>query len=35
VFTNKGKIVEQAAPEGFFNHPASERARAFLDQIIH
>jgi len=35
VFMNEGKIVEQAAPEDFFNHPASERARMFLDQIIH
>jgi ABC-type polar amino acid transport system ATPase subunit len=35
VFMNEGKIVEQAAPENFFNHPASERARTFLDQILH
>ena len=35
VFMNEGKIVEQAAPEEFFNHPTSERARTFLDQIIH
>jgi polar amino acid transport system ATP-binding protein/general L-amino acid transport system ATP-binding protein len=35
VFMNEGKIVEQAAPEQFFNHPKSERARTFLDQIIH
>jgi polar amino acid transport system ATP-binding protein/general L-amino acid transport system ATP-binding protein len=35
VFMNEGKIVEQAAPEDFFHHPASERARTFLDQIIH
>jgi ABC-type polar amino acid transport system ATPase subunit len=35
VFMNEGKIVEQAAPEEFFNHPKSERARTFLDQIIH
>jgi ABC-type polar amino acid transport system ATPase subunit len=35
VFMNDGKIVEQAAPEEFFNHPRSERARTFLDQIIH
>ena len=35
VFMNEGKIVEQAAPEDFFNHPTSERARSFLDQIIH
>jgi polar amino acid transport system ATP-binding protein/general L-amino acid transport system ATP-binding protein len=35
VFMNEGKVVEQAAPEEFFKHPKSERARAFLDQIIH
>ncbi|MEH2557395.1 ABC-type polar amino acid transport system ATPase subunit [Bradyrhizobium algeriense] len=35
VFMNEGKIVEQAAPKDFFNHPASERARTFLDQILH
>jgi len=35
VFMNEGKIVEQAAPEEFFNHPRTERARVFLDQIIH
>jgi general L-amino acid transport system ATP-binding protein len=35
VFMNEGKILEQAAPEEFFNHPKSERARTFLDQIIH
>ncbi len=35
VFMNEGKIVEQAAPGDFFNHPTSERARTFLDQIIH
>jgi len=35
VFMNEGKVVEQAAPEEFFKHPKSERARIFLDQIIH
>ena len=35
VFMNQGQIVEQAAPEDFFNHPKSDRARTFLDQIIH
>jgi polar amino acid transport system ATP-binding protein/general L-amino acid transport system ATP-binding protein len=34
VFMNQGQIVEQAAPEDFFNHPKSDRARTFLDQII-
>src|SRR5947208_1808858 len=35
VFMNEGKVVEQAAPKEFFEHPKSERARTFLDQIIH
>ena len=35
VFMNEGKVVEQAAPEEFFKNPRSERARTFLDQIIH
>ncbi|WP_283817180.1 amino acid ABC transporter ATP-binding protein [Bradyrhizobium agreste] len=35
VFMNEGRVVEQAAPEEFFENPKSERARAFLDQIIH
>ena len=35
VFMNEGKIVEQSAPQDFFNHPASVRARTFLDQILH
>ncbi|GLR83659.1 amino acid ABC transporter ATP-binding protein [Bradyrhizobium iriomotense] len=35
VFMNEGKVVEQAAPQEFFSNPKSERARTFLDQIIH
>jgi polar amino acid transport system ATP-binding protein/general L-amino acid transport system ATP-binding protein len=35
VFMNEGKVVEQAVPEEFFKNPKSERARTFLDQIIH
>jgi ABC-type polar amino acid transport system ATPase subunit len=35
VFMNEGKVVEQAAPAEFFGHPKSERAKTFLDQIIH
>ena len=35
VFMNEGKVVEQAPPAEFFKHPKSERARTFLDQIIH
>jgi ABC-type polar amino acid transport system ATPase subunit len=35
VFMNQGQVVEQAAPVEFFSRPKSERARTFLDQIIH
>ncbi len=34
VFMDKGEIVEDAAPEQFFNNPRSERTRAFLSQIL-
>jgi polar amino acid transport system ATP-binding protein/general L-amino acid transport system ATP-binding protein len=35
VFMNEGRILEQSEPEEFFDHPKSERARIFLEQIIH
>ena len=35
VFMNEGKILEQGKPGEFFHRPASERARTFLEQIIH
>jgi len=35
IFMDKGRIVEQGAPEAFFSAPQTERARYFLDQIIH
>ena len=31
VFLEGGSILEQAAPEIFFHHPSTERARQFLD----
>ena len=34
VFMEAGRIVEVAPPETFFTNPASERCRAFLDQIL-
>ena len=34
LFMDAGRIVEDAAPAAFFSAPASERARAFLDQLI-
>jgi polar amino acid transport system ATP-binding protein/general L-amino acid transport system ATP-binding protein len=35
VFMDRGSIVEEAEPETFFRAPRSERAKAFLNQIIH
>src|SRR3954469_176127 len=34
VFMADGQLVEQAAPEEFFAHPRSERARDFLSKIL-
>ncbi len=33
VFMADGIIVEEGSPEEFFDHPASQRARDFLDSI--
>jgi ABC-type polar amino acid transport system ATPase subunit len=33
-FMDQGRILEQAKPEQFFDHPSSARARSFLEQII-
>ncbi len=33
VFMADGRIVEEGAPDAFFDHPTTERARAFLDSI--
>ncbi|ANY70699.1 polar amino acid ABC transporter ATP-binding protein [Paenibacillus sp. BIHB 4019] len=33
VFMDDGQIVEEAAPEVFFDHPATERARRFLNKL--
>jgi len=35
IFMDTGRIVETAAPEDFFSRPQTERARAFLSQILH
>jgi glutamate transport system ATP-binding protein len=35
VFIDGGRIVEQAPPEEFFANARSERAREFVDKIIH
>ena len=34
VFMDEGRIVEQAAPDQFFSHPESHRAKDFLSKIL-
>jgi ABC-type polar amino acid transport system ATPase subunit len=34
-FIDGGKIVEEGPPEEFFNNTKSERAKEFVDKIIH
>lgn len=35
IFMDKGEIVEQAAPDDFFDRPQNERTKLFLSQILH
>ena len=35
IFMDEGQIVEQNAPENFFNNPKSERTKLFLSQILN
>jgi glutamate transport system ATP-binding protein len=35
VFMADGRIVEEAAPDQFFNNPRSDRAKDFLAKILH
>ena len=35
VFIDEGRIVEEGPPEEFFRAARSERAREFVDKIIH
>jgi len=35
VFIDEGRIVEQGTPDDFFNHTTSDRAKEFVDKIIH
>jgi len=35
VFIDEGKIVEQGSPDDFFNNTKSDRAKEFVDKIIH
>ena len=34
VFIDKGKIVEEGAPEDFFNHPKTPRVKDFLEKVL-
>ena len=34
IFMDQGQIVEEAAPEAFFNNPKSERTKDFLSKIL-
>jgi ABC-type polar amino acid transport system ATPase subunit len=35
VFIDEGRIVEEGPPDEFFSNARSERAREFVDKIIH
>ena len=35
VFMDEGKIIEENTPNEFFNNPKSERAKKFLNEILH
>ena len=35
VFMERGEIIENADSDEFFNGTVNERARRFLDQILH
>jgi general L-amino acid transport system ATP-binding protein len=34
IFFDRGKVVEEATPEEFYNNPKSDRAKLFLSQIL-
>ncbi len=35
IFMDKGEIIEQNAPDAFFDHPQNDRTKLFLSQILH
>ncbi len=35
IFMDEGQIIEEKAPETFFNHPENERTKLFLSQILN
>lgn len=34
VFIDKGKIIEEGAPDEFFGHPKTERVKEFLEKVL-
>ena len=34
VFIDKGRIIEEGAPDEFFSHPKTERVREFLEKVL-
>ena len=34
VFIDKGKIIEEGAPDAFFNHPKTPRVKEFLEKVL-
>jgi len=34
VFIDKGRIIEEGAPDEFFSHPKTERVREFLERVL-
>ncbi len=34
VFIDKGRIIEEASPERFFDHPETKRVQEFLDKVL-
>ena len=35
IFMDKSEIIEQNAPDAFFDHPQNDRTKLFLSQILH
>ncbi|MCJ8169651.1 amino acid ABC transporter ATP-binding protein [Atopomonas sediminilitoris] len=35
IFMDRGEVIEQAAPNTFFDNPQNERTKLFLGQILH
>ena len=35
IFMDRGEIIEENAPDAFFDNPRNERTQLFLSQILH